>query len=141
MGIFTQDALLAQTGQTIGGKTLLTVRYPLINDSGTIAFLGAFPGGGTGIFTQDTLVAQTGQTIDGKTLTFIVDTAPSLKNDGTVAFIAEFSDGSVGVVLATPVPELSTLTLISLGTLGLIGYGWQWRIRREDKRGRESNGD
>jgi hypothetical protein len=61
-GIFTQNALLVQAGDTIGGQTLTSFGYPVINDSGIVAFYATYPGG-AGIFTQTSLIAKTGDTI------------------------------------------------------------------------------
>ena len=50
-GVFTQNALLVQAGDAIGGQTLTSFSYPVINDSGVVAFFATNPGG-AGLFTQ-----------------------------------------------------------------------------------------
>jgi hypothetical protein len=93
-GIFTQSNLVAQTGDTIGGRTLTDFgAFPKISHSGAIAFLGFFAGG-SGIFTPANLVAQTGDTIGGRTLTFIFDISLVVSDTGTVAFTGDFAGGS-----------------------------------------------
>jgi hypothetical protein len=101
-GIFTtrqsdnpgsQSSLLVKTGDTIGGQTLTVFDHAArINDRGTVAFLGLFPGGEDGIFTQSSLLAKTGDTIGGQTLTGLG--RPAINNRGTVAFAGGFSGGS-----------------------------------------------
>lgn len=87
-GIFTQDALLARTGQTIGGVTLNTLKTPVINDNGDVMFVGGT--GLSGIFTPSSLLVEVGQTIDGETLTSLVELI-SLNNNGDVAFRGSFA--------------------------------------------------
>jgi hypothetical protein len=98
-GIFTQSALLAKSGDTIGGQTLtfINIFAPTINDSGTVAFVGSFAGG-EGIFTQSALVAKSGDTIGGKTLATVFP--PVINAGGTVAFSAFFTDFSQGIITA-----------------------------------------
>jgi hypothetical protein len=106
-GIFTPSALLAKTGDTIGGKTLTSfppsaltgLGSPAINDSGTVAFLGAFSGG-SGIFTPSALLAKNGDTIGGKTLSAFG--SPAINDRGAVAFLAQFTDFSFGIITAQP---------------------------------------
>ena len=102
-GIFTQNALLAQTGGTIGGKTLIgfPAKFPSLNNNGEAAFVADFSGGGgilsEGVFTQNALLAQTGDTIGGKTLTGIDSGGTvGLNDNGEVAFTGFFS-GSQGI--------------------------------------------
>jgi hypothetical protein len=99
MGIFTQKALLVQSGDTVGGLKLTGFGLPAIDDSGTVAFLAAY-GGGIGIFTQSALLAKTGDTVLGKSLTRLGP--PAINRGGEVAFAAWFSDGSSAIVLARP---------------------------------------
>src|SRR5438309_2190053 len=63
--------VVAQTGTdgAVGGKIMTSFFSLDINDSGTIAFLAAFPGGAGGVLTQSALLAQMGDTIGGQTLT------------------------------------------------------------------------
>ena len=99
-GVFTQNALLVQAGDTIGGQTLTSFGYPVINDSGVVAFFATYPGG-AGIFTQTSLIAKTGDTICGRTLIGLGQ--PAINSGGAVAFAALFSDRSSAVILARPV--------------------------------------
>jgi len=99
-GIFTQNELLVQAGDTIGGRTLTSFGSPVINDSGRVAFFATYEGG-AGIFTQTSLIAKTGDTICGKTL--IALGQPAINSGGAVAFTALFSDRSSAVILARPV--------------------------------------
>jgi hypothetical protein len=97
-GFFTPSALVIQTGDTIGGRTLTGLDNPaVINNSGTIAFHGFFAGG-EGIFTQDRLLVQTGDTIGGATLGLFL--LPGINNSGTVAFYATCGPSCSGVFFA-----------------------------------------
>ena len=88
--------VIALTGDTIAGKTLLSVGHPYINDAGEVAFGGNFRGPGiftpSGIFTQNGAVALTGDTIAGKTLVSVG--LPSMNSGGEVAFAGFFGTGS-----------------------------------------------
>ena len=93
--------ILAQTGNTIAGKTLTSVGPPAINNAGTVVFLGGFSGG-AGIFTPSDLLVQTGDTISGKTLTDFGAISNSgagyqwdlaISDAGTVFFLGSFSGG------------------------------------------------
>ena len=99
-GVFTQNALLVQAGETIGGRKLTSFGSPVINDTGLVAFFATYPGG-AGIFTQTSLIAKTGDTIRGRTL--IGFGQPAINSGGAVAFTALCSDGSSAVILARPV--------------------------------------
>ncbi len=104
--------ILAQTGDTIDGKTLTSVGSPIINNEGTVAFQGSFDGG-SGIFTDSKLLVQTGDTIGGNTLTDILEFV--MNNAGTVAFLGTFPGG---VGLFTPSALLvKTGDVIDGGTL------------------------
>jgi hypothetical protein len=46
---------------------------------------------------------------------------------GTLTFTSFGSTSTFGATLVTPAPEPSTLTLLGLGSLGLLGYGWRRR--------------
>src|SRR5215471_3650796 len=107
--------LLANTGDTIGGKTLTFVNFPEINNSGAVTFLGTFSGG-EGIFTQDRLLVQTGDTIGGATLGAFQ--APGINNSSTVAFYATCGASCFGVftpsaLLAAPGFTIDGKTLTS----------------------------
>jgi hypothetical protein len=89
--IFTPTAVLVKVGDTIGGKTLTDLSFaPALNSSGSVAFMGVFPGG-TGVFTQNALLEQTGDTIGGRKLTSFG--SPVLNDTGLVAFFATYPGG------------------------------------------------
>jgi hypothetical protein len=98
-GVFTQKTLLVQAGDIIGGRTLTSSGYPVINDGGTVAFFATYTGG-SGIFTQNSLIAKTGDTICGRALIGLGQ--PAINSGGDVAFAALFSDGSSAIILARP---------------------------------------
>jgi hypothetical protein len=94
LGIFTQDTVLAQSGDVIGGKTLGAIlTAPSLNNVGDVAFISNITEGGEGVFTQNKLLARTGDTIGGKTLTSILNITPQLNDHGEVVFVAEFAGG------------------------------------------------
>jgi hypothetical protein len=99
-GVFTQKDLLLQAGDTIGGQTLTTFGYPVINDAGIVAFFATYEGG-AGIFTQSSLIAKTGDMIAWKTLTDLGQ--PVINRSGAVVFAGLFSDGSSAIILARPI--------------------------------------
>lgn len=82
-GIFTQNALIVETGDVIDGQTLTGVAAPSMNDSGEVAFNGVYLAG-IGLFTQNALIVAPGDTIDGVTVEGV--TSLSLNNLGEVAF-------------------------------------------------------
>jgi hypothetical protein len=90
--IFTPTALLVKTGDMISGKRLTDLFLgPALNSSGTVALVGAFPGG-TGIFTQKALLVQAGDTIGGQILTSFG--SPVINDSGVVAFFATYPGGA-----------------------------------------------
>jgi hypothetical protein len=89
--------ILASTGQTIAGKTLISFRSADINDAGTVAFSATFAGG-SGIFRGSELLVQPGSTIDGKVIIAVRDafgegSKVAINNDGTIAFHSFFGGG------------------------------------------------
>jgi len=98
-GIFLDDRLIVETGDTIDGRTLTSVVVgaspfkPSLNNNGEIAFVGAFEGG-QGVFTQNRLIAATGDIIGGREVTPVVGQA-SINNQGDVVFKA-LLDGEIG---------------------------------------------
>lgn len=88
--ICTPSTIVAQNGSIIGGITVTSALSPVINNAGTIAFVGQFSGG-EGIFTTSAVLAKTGNTIDGLTIgdIFGVDSFfLSLSDNGTAVFDA-----------------------------------------------------
>ncbi|MFV2070518.1 MAG: choice-of-anchor tandem repeat NxxGxxAF-containing protein, partial [Pirellulales bacterium] len=97
-GIFLDDRLIVETGDTIDGRMLTSVVVgatpfkPSLNNNGDIAFVGAFEGG-LGVFTQDGLIVATGDIIDGREVTPVIGQA-SINNRGDVVFKA-LLDGAI----------------------------------------------
>jgi len=103
--IYSPSSILVKDGDAIGGVALNNIQKVAINNRGTIAFTGAFPGGAggaftSGLFTRDTVIARQGDVIGGKTVSFLDSVASN--NSGRIAFSARFSDGTFGIVLADP---------------------------------------
>jgi len=100
-GIFLDDRLIVETGDTIDGRTLTSVVAgllpfkPSLNNSGEIAFVGTFEGG-EGVFTQEKLIAATGDVIDSRQLTGIGGQA-SINNPGDVVFKAGLEGGETAL--------------------------------------------
>jgi len=131
--ILSSRTLLAEAGDTIGGKTLNDVGLPAINNKGAVAF-GASFSGGTGIFTQTALLTKSGQSIAGQTLDSFGP--PAINDQGMVAFQSWLS-GNITTAILTPTSVLvkagdtiggKTLTdlffgpaLNSSGTVAFIG--------------------
>jgi len=101
-GILASKALLAGSGETIGGQKITDVGFPAMNNNGTVAFLASFSGG-TGIFTQKALLAKNGETIAGMTMASLG--TPAINNRGTVAFQGWLS-GQSGTAIFTPTSVL-----------------------------------
>jgi len=95
-------SIVVKTGDTISGLTLTNVVCPVINDRGTIAFMGSFTGG-SGIFTPSRVVAKTGDTISGLTLSLV--SGPAINNRGTIVFFGFFSGGLSAIVRAARADE------------------------------------
>jgi hypothetical protein len=91
-GVFTPNSLLAMTGDIIGGLVLEQLNDPVLNNAGTVAFSGSFPGG-FGIFTKDNVLVRTGDVIGGEMLTFIYAWL-SMNDAGAIAYQADYSGGS-----------------------------------------------
>jgi len=94
---FTPCDSRGAAGDTISGKTLISIGFPTINNSGAIAFLGGLSLGNNAIFSLSSLLASTGATIGGHTLTNIG--IPLINNTGTIVFKGEYSgvNGVAGI--------------------------------------------
>jgi len=100
--VVTPTSIVAEAGQTIGGKTLTGVGSPLaVNNSGTILFGGVYglvAQNQFGIFSSTSAVVLSGQSIGGFT---IAGPGNPLINDyGVIAFEALFS-GKTGLFTTT----------------------------------------
>jgi hypothetical protein len=115
----------------------------------------------TRVFVNDVNCTQ-GMILPGKPCTFIVTIATadnSGKNDhdfGTwrvgAKVFSEFTDPvthrtdfavqsfTTDVHVTDPVPEPATLTLLCLGSLGLLGYGWRYRRFHPPNQNRRTSG-
>ncbi len=128
-GVFTQNRVVAEVGDTKGGKMLTGFSInPSLNDSGNVGYRARFPGPspGTfrGFFIEDTLIAGRGDVIGGKTLTSVLQD-PSLNNSGDIAFLADFTDisGSGRAVFVTNSVVAETGDTIGGKTLTTINNG------------------
>lgn len=100
--------------------------YPVINDSGTVAFGAFLDTGDEGIFIgsdpiSDKVIA-TGDSLFGSTVDSIFFFSRGLNNSGQIAFHARLADGRQVLVRANPksVPEpTSVLGLMAFGAFGL----------------------
>jgi len=133
-GIFTggpTGEVLATTGDTISGHTLTALSHPVINDRGTVVFLGRYADG-SGIFSPTREIISTGQKIDGKVITNLSGDL-ALDRKSKLAFIASCDGGSglfskSKLLLATgdtidgkTLTALGGLVMNSLGQLAFIG--------------------
>ena len=92
--ILTDDGIVVETGQTLGGGTLDSMQYQIeLNNAGDVAFMGLLEGDPDyGIYTPSGLVAGPGSVIDGKTLDRLWG-GFSMNASGQVAFQARFLPG------------------------------------------------
>jgi hypothetical protein len=104
---------------------------PVINDRGQVAFWTTLKAGGGGIFTgndpnRDKVIA-TGDSLFGSTVVGFATVDVAENNDGQIAFFASLADGRTELVVATPVPEPSGLSMCAAGAVGTIAYAWRRR--------------
>jgi hypothetical protein len=122
------DASLYSGGLTGGYSIDGGVCDCALNDQGHVAFGACVTslGVGYGIFTgpdpATDKVIMDGDTLDGLEVTRLIFSRNGLNNSGQIAFIAQLSDGTSGVWVATPVPEPSTVVLLVVASIGLLGY-------------------
>ncbi len=125
--VITPTSIVAEAGQTIGGKTLTSVGgVPAINNSGTILFGGVYglvAQNQFGIFSSTAAVVQNGQSIGGFTIAGPAD--PLINDYGVIAFEAAFS-GKTGLFTTTePVlAEGQTVAGKTIQTNGLRGVNF-----------------
>jgi probable HAF family extracellular repeat protein len=132
--IFTYLGAINNSGQILGGSSLgffllsggtytaldlLNFGLPAgLNDAGQI--VGTYEYEGAGFVLSDGVY--TTLRVPGAEDTEAV----SINNDGQVVGFYQDASGYHGF-LATPVPEPSTLLLLAIGTLGVIGWAW-WKF-------------
>jgi PEP-CTERM motif len=129
-GVFTSsNGILTPVADTTGLFSGFFAFAPSINNLGQVAFEASLDAGGGGIFVgPDPVIDKvigTGDSLFGSAVTLLLFSPEGLNDAGQVAFYAELADGTGVFVRADPVPEPSTLLLVSLG---LAGMG-AWRRR------------
>jgi hypothetical protein len=90
MNICDSSHVIARPGTNIGGFTLTQVYYPVINNSGVVAFAASFnlgPSLTQGVFTASSALLKTGDTIAGRTISGLNEYPPFAINDaGALVF-------------------------------------------------------
>ena len=127
--IGTQDRILFRNGEIVAGHHVLRSAGPgVLNNQGQFAFLGAVDAPGrigwfrdrrVILFVDGAVVISEGDILDDKvirTLHPLFD----MNDRGDLAIRVKFEDLSQAVVLATPIPEPSSLVLAMLGICGLL---------------------
>ena len=113
------------------GSNSFIFGQPLINDTGTVAFLARLDAGGFGIYTGDGSdtreVIGSGDVLFGSTVTTLQVSPTSLNDNGQVAFYYELANGTTGIAVANPVPEPSASLLAALS----LGLGLTWRTTQK----------
>jgi hypothetical protein len=84
--------IVAKSGDTISGKSLIGVGQPTLNTRGHVAFI-AYTADLVGVFTPERLVAKTGDQIAGATVTAIAG-PPAINDKERILFNAATSRGS-----------------------------------------------
>jgi hypothetical protein len=122
-GLFSQNELLVQTGDVIEGHTIRFIaERAAINDLGEIVFTAQYDDGNFGIFTRQRLIAAVGDIVDGRELQSVGQSSNgsnvlAINNHGDVAFYAMLDGGAGSMLLARPVPEPSSVTLVAVGIM------------------------
>jgi hypothetical protein len=104
--IFTPETVIAASGDTLEGDTIVRVANPVITNRGEVLFHVTAAHGQALVSTVQNIVVRTGDSVDGLTVLTLGD-LPSINTRGEVAFSAGFSSGSGilttwrGVVLKT----------------------------------------
>ena len=108
---------LAQTGETIAGKTLTNVREPHIADNGDVIFIGDFDTGsaiflipGDGI-SSPSLLAETGDVIDTLGLTEILGL--SISDNGDVVVFGSLCFKTCRGIVLIPSGDPSSASLLA----------------------------
>lgn len=124
VAFITADAVIRGDGTDLTTIATSPASRVSINDKGQV--LCSYPtrlmvGDGS---SQDTFLKY-GDELFGRTIQTMTIGPSSINNAGQVAFLAFFSDNTSAIVLATPIPEPATLTLLGGGVLGLLLFAWR----------------
>jgi hypothetical protein len=99
-GLFVNEDLLFQPGDTIDGRTItLIFRFPQINDFGTVVVEGRYAGPDepVAIFSQHGILARSGQVIDGYTIGNLV--FPRIGDNGDIAYFGFLNELNYSTVV------------------------------------------